>query len=106
LRERQSMGPPTGGSSLATGWPGIGIFPGLPRLEAAFLAAELAIFLVGFCFFAHYSRELHRFTDARLSESGGIGGPAIIFASPARVGVGQEAAPGSAGGAPAESALR
>jgi penicillin-binding protein 1B len=81
----------TCGSSLATGWRGIGIFPGLPRLEAAFLATELAIFLIGFCLFVHFSRAIYRFTDARFLEGGGIGGPAIILASPARVCVGQEA---------------
>ena len=80
----------TSGSSLATGWRGIGIFPGLPRLEAAFLATELAIFLIGFCFFIHFSRAISQFTDARLLEGGGMGGPAIILASPAQVWVGEE----------------
>ena len=80
----------TSGSSLATGWRGIGIFPGLPRLEAAFLATELAIFLIGFCFFVHFSRAISQFTDARLLEGGGMGGPAIILASPAQVWVGEE----------------
>jgi len=70
---------------------GIGIFPGLPRLEGAFLAAGLAIFLIGICLFVHFSREINRFTDARLLEGGGMGGPAIILASPAQVWVGQEA---------------
>ena len=79
MRGRYSIGPPACGSLLATGRRGIGIFPGLPRLEAAFLAAELAIFLVGLCLFAHFSRELKRFADARLLEGGGIGGPAIIL---------------------------
>ena len=32
-------------SPVPTGLRGIGIFPGLPRLEAAFVAAELAFFL-------------------------------------------------------------
>lgn len=57
---------------------GIGIFPGLPRLEAAFLAAELALFLIGICLFVHFSREFNRFTDVRLLEGGGMGGPAVM----------------------------
>ena len=86
-----SIRPLTSGSAAATGWRGIGIFPGLPRLEAAFLATELAIFLTGFCLFVHFSRALYQFTDARLLEGGGVDGPAIILASPAQVWVGQEA---------------
>jgi penicillin-binding protein 1B len=88
-----SIRPPTCGSCLATEWRGIGIFPGLPRLEAAFLAAELAIFLIGLCLSVHFSRAICQFTDGRLLEGGGTAGPAIIFASPARVWVGQEATP-------------
>ncbi len=68
----------------------LGIFPGLPRLEVAFLAAELAMLLIEICGFIHFSRELHQFTDARL---GGGGGPAVILASPGQVWVGQAATP-------------
>jgi penicillin-binding protein 1B len=71
----------------------IGIFPGLPRLEAAFLATELAVFLIGICFFIHFSRELKGLTDPRLLEGGGTGGPAIILASPAQSWLGEEATP-------------
>jgi penicillin-binding protein 1B len=85
--------PSTRASSFPFRWRGIGIFPGLPRLEAAFLAAELVILLIGICLFVHFSREINRFTDARLLEGSGIGGPAIILASPAQVWVGQETTP-------------
>jgi penicillin-binding protein 1B len=71
---------------------GLGIFPGLPRLEAAFLAAELAILIMGICTFVHFSRGLHQFMDARLGR-GGPGGPAVILAAPAQVWVGQPADP-------------
>jgi penicillin-binding protein 1B len=83
----------TCGSSAPTRWPEFGIFPGLPRLEAAFLAVELLIVLTGICLFVYFSRELKGFTDARLLEGGGVGGPAVILASPAQVWVGQEATP-------------
>ena len=69
---------------------GLGIFPGLPRLEVAFLAAELAIFLIGTGAFIHFSRELQQFTDARLGVGGG---PAVILASRGQVWVGQAATP-------------
>src|SRR5215471_21416254 len=81
LPMRLSTRPLTRGSSPALSrLRGIGIFPGLPKLEAAFVVAELAIGLIGICLFVHFSRELNRFTDARLLEGGGIGGPAIILA--------------------------
>jgi penicillin-binding protein 1B len=85
--------PVTRGSPVPIRLRGIGIFPGLPRLEAAFLAAELAVLLIGICLFVHLSRELNRFTDARSLEGGGTGGPALILAAPAQVWVGQEATP-------------
>ena len=85
--------PSTRDSSVLPKLPGIGIFPGLPRLEAAFLAAELAVFVIGICLFVHFSRDLNRYTDARLLEGGGAGGPAIILAAPAQVWVGETATP-------------
>jgi penicillin-binding protein 1B len=88
-----STRPLTRGSSLRPRLRAIGVFPGMPRLEAAFFAAEAAIFLIGICLFVHFSRELNRFTDARLLQGGGIGGPAVILASPAQVWVGQQATP-------------
>jgi penicillin-binding protein 1B len=85
--------PSTRSSSIPSRSRGIGIFPGLPRLEAAFLAVELAVFLIGTGLFVHFSRDLNRFTDARLLEGGGTGGPAMILASPAQVWLGEEATP-------------
>lgn len=70
---------------------GIGIFPGLPKLEGVFVAVEAAIIIVGICAFVHFSRELHQFTDARL----GGGGPAVILASPEQVWVGEPLTPAS-----------
>ena len=74
---------------------GIGIFPGMPRLEAAFVAAVLAVLLMEIGLFVHFSRNLRRFTDARLLEGDGSGGPAVILASPAQVYVGMKATPAS-----------
>jgi penicillin-binding protein 1B len=72
---------------------GIGLFPGLPGLGAAFLAAVLAVLLMGTCLFIHFSSDLHRFTDARLLEGDGSGGAAVILASPAQVLLGMETTP-------------
>src|SRR5713226_3136012 len=83
----------TRGLSGRTTLCGIAIFLGLPRLEAAFLAAELALFLIGICLFVHFSREFNRFTEVRLLEGGGMGGLAVILAWPAQVWVGQQATP-------------
>jgi penicillin-binding protein 1B len=85
--------PPTRDSSALQKFPGIGLFPGLPRLEAAFLATELAVFLLGICLFVHLSRDLNRYTDARLLAGGGTGGAAIILAAPAQVWVGEMTTP-------------
>ncbi len=74
-------------------WRGIGIFPGMPKLEAAFLAVAAAFLLTEICLFVHFSRDLRRFTDARLLEGDGSGGPAVILASPAEVWVGMIATP-------------
>jgi len=81
-----SLGPITRARPARRRFRGLGIFPGLPRLEVAFLVAEVAIFVLGTCAFVHFSRELHQFTDARL---GAGGGPAEILAAPAQVWVGQ-----------------
>ena len=87
-----STGPITRIWSARRRFYGLGIFPGLPRLEAAFLAAELAILIILICAFVHFSRGLHQFTDVRLA-GGGARGPAVMLAAPAQVWVGQAATP-------------
>lgn len=70
---------------------GIGLFPGFPTLEAAFIFAELILVLAILFFFLSISRQLSRYTDGRLAEPGASGGAALILAAPAQVWVGQEA---------------
>jgi penicillin-binding protein 1B len=74
---------------------GIGLFPGFPTLEAAFIVTELIVLLTaGFLFF-HFSRQLALYTDGRLSQPGANGGPALILSAPAQLTIGQEDTPGT-----------